>query len=163
MQINLDQEAAISYMVKYATKTEKTGHSLKDLYKSIIFNSKENDNPNSKLRSLMLKSVAGKRDLGRCEVCRLLFSEPLYHSSFEYVTQSLELNQSKQLNLFNKDTSQPATIKTLLDYFFHRNLNEPYFNQKYINLFEFVTKFKTLKDKLVIRKNPEKIIIVTWP
>jgi len=38
----------------------------------------------TKLRSCMLKTVAGKRDLGQCEVSRLLMSEPLYHSSFEY-------------------------------------------------------------------------------
>ena len=163
MQIILDQAQAISYMVKYATKVEKTGNSLKDLYKSVIFNSKENDNPNSKLRSLMLKSVAGKRDLGQCEVCRLLFSEPLYQSTFEYVSQSLELNQSKQLNKLNKDPNQAATMKTLLDFYIHHNLNEPYYNQKYNNFFDFVTKFKILKEKLILRKNPEKIIIVTWP
>jgi hypothetical protein len=46
----------------------------------------------------MLKTVAGKRDLGQCEVSRLLMSDPLYHSTFEYVTQSLNLNQSNELN-----------------------------------------------------------------
>lgn len=68
MQIILDQEAEIAYMVKYATKAEKAGSSLTDLYKTIILNAKEDDYTLTKLRSLMLKTVTGKRDLGQCEV-----------------------------------------------------------------------------------------------
>ena len=68
MQIILDQAAAIAYMVKYATKAEKAGSSLTDLYRTVILNAKEDDNTLTKLRSLMLKTVTGKRDLGQCEV-----------------------------------------------------------------------------------------------
>jgi hypothetical protein len=163
MQIILDQAAAISYMVKYTTKGEKTGNALSDLYKSVIFNSKEDDNPLTKLRSVILKSVAGKRDLGPCEVSRLLFSEPLYFSSFDNVGQSLELNQSKQLNQLNKDPNTAATIQTLLDFYVNRDINRPYFQQNYENFFEFVIKFKVIKGKLELRKNPDKVIVVTWP
>ena len=95
-QIILDQAAAISYMVKYASKAERAGISLNDLYQPVILNSDQNDNPASKLRSVMLKKVSGKLDLGQCEVCRLLMSEPLFFSTFEYVTQSLELTQFKE-------------------------------------------------------------------
>ena len=72
MQIILDQAAAIAYMVKYATKAEKAGSSLKDLYKSVILYSTEDDNAITKLRSLILKT--GKRDLGQCEVFGFLMS-----------------------------------------------------------------------------------------
>jgi len=68
MQIILDKEAAVAYMVKYATKAEKSGSNLNDLYKSVIEHSTDEDSPVSKLRSLMLKTVSGKRDLGQCEV-----------------------------------------------------------------------------------------------
>ena len=81
MQIILDQAAAIAYLVKYATKSEKAGASLNDLYKSVIKFSDDNDNSITKIKSLMLKTVAGKRDIGQCEVCRLLNSEPLYSST----------------------------------------------------------------------------------
>ena len=44
MQLILDQAAAIAYMVKYASKAEKAGSSLNDLYKSIIMHANEEDN-----------------------------------------------------------------------------------------------------------------------
>ena len=117
IQITLDQAAAISYMVKYATKAEKASSSLNDLYRSVILNSDQNDNPTSKLRSLKLKTVTGKRNLGQCEVCGLLMSEPLYSSTFEFVTQSLELTQFKELNkLTIKNGNNLATNPSLIDF-----------------------------------------------
>ena len=139
MQIILDQAAAISYMVKYATKAEKAGSSLNDLYKSVVLYAKEDDSATTKLRSLMIKSVSGKRDLGQCEVCRLLLSEPLYSSTFEYVTQSLELKQSKELNNLNNRIDTQATNKTLIDFFANRKDNP--LLQHIPSLNEFVRNF----------------------
>jgi hypothetical protein len=68
MQIILDQAAAVAYMVKYATKAEKAGRSLNDLYRSVIQHAKDDDSSISKLKALMLQSVSGKRDIGQCEV-----------------------------------------------------------------------------------------------
>ena len=65
MQIILDQHAAISHMVKYATKGVKAGNSINEFYKSVTKEITEEDNPVSKLRSCMLKTVAGRRDLGQ--------------------------------------------------------------------------------------------------
>ena len=63
----------------------------------------------------MLKTVTGKRDLGQCEVCRLLMSEPRFSSTFEYLTQSLKLNQFKEMNkLTNKNGHNPATNCSLI-------------------------------------------------
>jgi hypothetical protein len=64
MQIILDRHAAINYMVKYASKAEGAGQSLNQLFKDVIGPTTNEDNPQSKLKSIMLKSVAGKRDLG---------------------------------------------------------------------------------------------------
>jgi len=36
LQIILDKNAAINYMVKYATKSEKTGKSLQQIYNEIV-------------------------------------------------------------------------------------------------------------------------------
>ena len=73
----------------------------------------------------MLKTVAGKRDLGQCEVSRLLMSEPLYHSSFEYVTQSLELNKTNEVNnITTENDESPATNKHLMNFFANRNQND---------------------------------------
>jgi hypothetical protein len=146
MQIILDQAAAISYMVKYATKAEKTGNSLNDLFKSVVLYANEDDVPTTKLRLLMIKSVSGKRDLGQCEVCRLLMSGPLYSSTFEYITQSLELNQSKELNNLNNRDNTQATNKSLIDFFAHR-LDNPQINQnleEISSFYQFVKYYKVL-------------------
>ena len=60
MQIVLDKQAALSYMVKYATKGEKAGKEFTKLYKDVISASNDEDNPKTKMRSLMLRSIAGK-------------------------------------------------------------------------------------------------------
>ena len=52
-------------------------------------------------------------------------SEPLYHSSFEYVTQSLELNQTNEVNnITTENDESPATNKNLMNFFANRNQNE---------------------------------------
>ena len=165
MQLILDQAAAIAYMVKYATKAEKAGSSLNDLYKSVIMYANEDDNTITKLRSLMLKTVSGKRDLGQCEVCRLLMSEPLYSSSFEYVQQSLDLNQAKELNNLNKNGNNKATNSTLMDYYAHRFQNEQLspILETISSFYDFVIKYKVIKGQLTPRKNNKEIIIVTYP
>jgi hypothetical protein len=68
LQIVLDKQAALSYRVKYATKGEKAGTEFSKLYKDIISASQDSDNPQSKMRSLMLRSIAGKRDLGKLKI-----------------------------------------------------------------------------------------------
>ncbi|RNA15588.1 ATP-dependent DNA helicase PIF1 [Brachionus plicatilis] len=98
MQVILDKSAAINYMVKYATKGEKAGQSLCKMFKDVIENSSQDDNPQTKIRSLMLRSIAGKRDLGQCEVSRLLLSDKLYHSTFNYVTLCTDLD-FREINL----------------------------------------------------------------
>ena len=64
LQIVLDRRAAIAYMVKYATKGEKAGQEFSKLYNDLISHADNEDNPQSKMRSLMMKSIASKRDLG---------------------------------------------------------------------------------------------------
>ena len=52
----------------------------------------KDENGQTKLRSLMIKSIAGKREFSQREVSRLLLSEPLYHSDFQYVSLITDLN-----------------------------------------------------------------------
>jgi hypothetical protein len=44
LQIILDKSAAINYMVKYATKSEKTGKPLQQIYEDVIAPCVEDDN-----------------------------------------------------------------------------------------------------------------------
>ncbi len=93
----------------------------------------------------MLKTVSGKRDLGQCEVSRLLLSGPLYSSSFQYITQSLELHVSKLVKIHNnKENSDSVTNKSLIERYSHRAENAFMFEG---NLYDFVKKFKIFKGK----------------
>ena len=139
---------------------------MKNLYKSVILYSTDDDNAITKLRSLMLKTVSGKRDLGQCEVCRLLMSEPLFSSTFEYVTQSLELNQFKEMNkLTNKNGHNPATNCSLIDFYANRKSNPVLMPilESITSFYQFVINYKVTKGQLMLRKNFKKIIVVTYP
>ncbi|CAF1045089.1 unnamed protein product [Brachionus calyciflorus] len=166
MQIILDKSAAINYMVKYATNGEKAGQALCQIFKEVIGPSSLEDNPTTKIRSLMIKSIAGKRDIGQCEVSRLLLSEPLYNSSFNYVTLSTEID-SRELNLnVNQDEESSVIKNSLIDYFANRK-NCQYLdkNLPQINcLIKFVKFFKLdSKNKLVNRPDNEKTVVITLP
>ena len=166
MQIILDQAAAVSYMVKYATKAEKAGSSLNDLYKSVIMYAKDEDSKITKLRSLMLKTVFGKRDIGQCEVCRLLMSEPHFQSTFTYVTQSLELNQAHEvIPIETTNQNRKATNQTLMDYYAKRKENPALslILDEIKSFNKFVIRFKVFKNQLTTRKDSESIIVVTYP
>ena len=150
-------------MVKYATKGEKVSKSLTSLFKSVVSHAQEDDNPASKLRSLMLKSVAGNRDIGQSEVCRLLMSEPLYHSSFKYVNQSLDIN-SKQINN-SANENETAFKKTMID-FYENRYNENISTEdlaKIYNLVDFVKMFTIEKDRIRKNSDPNKIVVITKP
>ncbi|RNA16634.1 ATP-dependent DNA helicase PIF1 [Brachionus plicatilis] len=109
------KSAAINYMVKYATKGEKAGQAICQIFKDVIGHSSMDDNAGTKIRSLMIKSTAGKRDIGKCELSRLLLSEPLYNSTFNYVTISTEID-SRVLNLNINDDKSIATKNSLISF-----------------------------------------------
>ncbi len=101
----------------------------------------------------MLKTVAGKRDLGQSEVCRLLMSEALYHSSFDYITVSLDFKNSKQVVPITSHVNENdiATYDNLMDEFSMRHQNkllEPII-KKIDNFYNFVKHLKIANGKLI--------------
>jgi hypothetical protein len=163
MSIILDKHRATSYMVKYATKGEKAGKALTQTFKDVIGPAAFDENPTSKLRSIMIRSVAGKRDIGQCEISRLLMSQPLYHSSFSYVTISTELDK-REINISrNQSPDAPATKKSLIDFYANRKTNKNLENKldTITCLVSFVKKFQlNSKNELVARTNPEQTIVI---
>jgi hypothetical protein len=159
MQPILDHHAAVNYMVKYATKSEKPGTNFTQVMKDVIGQSTEEDDPQSKIRSVMLKSIGGKRDLGQCEISRLLLSEPMYHSSFNYVTLSTDL-YTKEVN-----TTDQALKKNIIDFYADRFQNSKLQNSldDVNNLMQFVQKFIVKNSELALRQNPEKIVVIAYP
>jgi hypothetical protein len=93
----------------------------------------------------MIHLIAGNRDIGQCEVSRLLFSDPLYHSTFNYVNQSSDLyNREINVNAINNDSAS-ATKKSMIDFYRTRKKNPfliPHLD-KVINFIEFVHFFRT--------------------
>ncbi len=99
------------------------------------------------MRSIIVKSIAGKRDLGQCEVARLLLSEPLYHSYFNYVNLSTDLF-TKEVNISNKaDDDDDATKKNIIDFYANRYNNQRLQNSldDVHNLMDFARKFMVKK------------------
>jgi hypothetical protein len=169
LQIILDHRAAIDYMVKYATKSEKTGKPLQQIYHDIFSTCNDDDNPNTKVRSLMIHLIAGNRDLGQCEVSRLLFSDPLYHSTFTYVMQSSDLyNKGININEINNDSAS-ATKVSMIDLFRYRKKNPLLIPHllKITNLIEFFRLFKLVKKEPRLRDSvefsSESVVVTMYP
>ena len=112
----------------------------------------------------MIKHIAGDRDIRQCEVSRLLMSQPLFHSSFDYVTICTNLN-SKEINTqpgLANDTT--AFKKSLIDYYAIREtlgIVQPHLN-KINNLIDFIKLFNTnAQNQLILRSSKKKTIVVT--
>lgn len=143
------------------------------LFHDVISTSTEDQDPRSKLRSLMIRSVAGKRDLGAGEVSRYLLSEPTYHSEFDAVFLNLDLNV-KELNIENfqsnenEHDSEKSIYKNSIIDFYANRLKNPFLSE-YINsilhLIHFVQLFKinNKSNKLEKRHNPDKIVVIPYP
>ena len=114
----------------------------------------------------MIKHIAGDRDIGQCEVSRLLMSQPLFHSSFDYVTLNTNMNSRE----INTDPELPAENsafkKTLIDYYAIRKklgVCQAHLS-KIKNLIDFAKLFTTNgRNELILRPTQKKVIIVTYP
>ena len=109
----------------------------------------------------MLKTNNATRDIGQSEVCRLLLSEPLYQSTFDYIYISLDIN-SKQVTFDNNIIQYK---KSIIDYYANR-YNE-YIDKdtldKIFNILDFVILFKLQNNRLVKRNNANDVVILTKP
>ena len=112
----------------------------------------------------MIKHITGDRDIGQFEVSRLLMSQQLYHSSFDYVTISTNMD-SKEINT-NPELPSDSTAfkKSLIDYYANRKklgVCQAHLS-KINNLIDFVKLFTTNgKNELIARTSKKKVIVVT--
>lgn len=127
----------------------------------------------------MIRSVAGKRDLGAGEVSRYLLSEPTYHSEFDAVFLNLQLdikeidiNAFQESNEANNEESQTNNEKSIyknsiIDFYANRFNNHSL--REYISsinhLIQFAQLFKvnSKTNKLEKRPNPEKMVVIPYP
>ena len=69
--IIIDYHAAVSYLTKYIAKPESKGREMQNLFKAALINAPDTANPQSRLRSVMLKSIEGK-NISKFEASRQL-------------------------------------------------------------------------------------------
>jgi hypothetical protein len=165
IQLILDSHAAMAYMVKYASKSEKCGSSLQSIIKSIVTKAEETDSIVSAIRSAVIKTV-GHRDIGQGEASRILFSGNHCESTFKFVHVSLDLGVTQ----VTKDEQTGNFIEkfSLLQAFEQRHLlmQEKEFEGWDLdqpNFLEFARHFCIVKGQLERYPSPEKIIVITFP
>jgi hypothetical protein len=129
------------------------------LFDDIIKDTTPETDPKGRLKSLMINQVAGKRDLGQCEVSRLLLSEPLYHSTFTYISQNLDLD-NREINTTGND-NELASKKNIIDHYANRSIYSGM--EQNINLITFLQKYKLTKNEIVSRNIDEKLVVTTFP
>lgn len=179
MQIVLDEEQAIRYLVKYASKPEKRCNSINELIKSILPShlerneeskedneeSKENDQreventcsiTGSKLiQQIALRSI-GERNKSQQEIMHLLLNEAIYNSDFSYVNISLDKYEVQTLRRRQEQEDGPAFHKNIFDYYATRDasLNN-------MSFLSFCKKFEVKQNELQQRNR--RIVVITFP
>ncbi|CAN0376138.1 unnamed protein product, partial [Ascophyllum nodosum] len=85
LQLLLDWEDALRYMVKYVSKQEKRSQPILDLFKSTVGRDDYDDTvgTETRLRKVFLKAV-GERDITAQETSRLLLGGKFSSSTFNY-------------------------------------------------------------------------------
>ena len=107
-----DEEQAIRYLVKYASKAEKSSHHMREITQSLIQNQgndgeeKSNDQQpeptddpmgRTLIRKVAMKSV-GVRNKSQQEIMHSIMQEKLYHSDFVYVNIHLDKYNIRVIN-----------------------------------------------------------------
>ena len=113
VQIILDKEAAVRYMVKYATKGEKRSDKAAELFARVMAG--DEGDPSFRWRRLMLKCV-GNRDMGAQETAHSLLQLPMCRPGFEFATIALDNSREVQLN----NNAGRAIVESIVDVYAER-------------------------------------------
>lgn len=165
IQLILDPYAAINYMAKYASKSERSGNSLQSIIRTIIQKADDNDNTASAIRSAIIKSI-GNRDIGQGETSRFLLSGHHCETTLKFVTASLELDVHRLIR--NKDGSVSQEV-SLLKMFGdrHRLIEEKVYPADWDldqpNFIEFCKNFRVQNGVLKKQTDIHRLVVVTFP
>ena len=158
LQLILDKEAAVRYMVKYASKPEKRSDNAGEIFTSIM--GAEHGDTAHRWRRLMLKCV-GNRDMGAQETAHSILQLPMCRPGFEFAV--LSLDGSRQLQLQNEN--QAAFQKNIVDMYANRREYMENFqdvpNILDMSLVAFAQTFDVKRQRLVKRVN--KAVVRSYP
>jgi hypothetical protein len=157
--IIIDYHAAVSYLTKYISKPESKGREMQKLFRDALINAPDTANPQSRLRSIMIKSIEGK-NISKFEATRQLMGGKLWSCTSSFVKLPLEIGTRV---MSRNNAGEIEVEETLIFYFKHRRdpefvarINDPLDAAHNLPLDlprcfqEFASKF-TLKQK----KNPK--------
>ena len=107
VQLLLDREDAVRYMVKYVSKQEMRGQPILDNFKSTVCRDDYDDTvgTETRLRKVFLKAV-GERDITAQETSRLLLGGKFSSSTFNY--KRLNVDPTNRAALYACKTAQVA-------------------------------------------------------
>ena len=174
MQIVLDEEQALRYLVKYASKPETRAEHGSNLLKTILNqNKRRNDvaadqeqkgeshdaterSAASLIRQLAIRSI-GERDKSHQEVMHALLQESLYHSDFKYVTVVLDKYNVRRIRP-NPGEGEPVFYKNIFDYYADRAADNT------MSLMQFLKKFTVKKNGcLSSHAQSRRVVIIPYP
>jgi len=190
LQILLDEEQAIRYLVKYASKPEKSSHHVSELLRSLVPNNvsvddRENDAADEEsieeetpsttavsgptlIRRVALKSV-GERNKSKQEVMHLLLQEKLYNSDFVYVNVHLDkhdvriLKESEPLppQAIDNDENSPQSSRAFYCNIFDLYAERSNEEDQNLSFLKFCRKYNVENGKLIIRS--KRTVVLAFP
>ena len=172
LQIVLDEEQAVLYLVKYASKGEKSSTDMSDILQSLVplnENVEQSDGEADEsipvggqvddiagptiIRKVALKSV-GIRNKTQQEIFHLLMQEALSHSDFTYIKIHLDKHNVRAVNS-NNSPDQPAFYPNIFDFYASR---QDGFDMSFLN---FCRRYELKKGELTERRG--RAVILTYP
>ena len=157
IQIIVDYQACLEYLVKYASKGEKASSVLNNAFTNVVQKLTDVSDIPSSFKHIMMKSV-GQRDYSIQEVMHHLLSLKCVSSTFDVITASLDGSRRIQM----APNKEFCTAPSVLDIYAEREKHLKTFPEilKY-NFMQFVSLFTQKGAKLQKRKCP--VIVKTYP
>ena len=166
LQIVLDEEQAIKYLVKYASKAEKSSSNLNSLLGDLTRHTSTTGSPTNSgqlpattegsalMRRIAIRSI-GNRDKSKQEVMHSLLQEAMYHSDFDYVYIHLDKDSTREINR-GATGDEPPCFPNIFDFYAQRE--EAEWQLSFVN---YARKYECKKGSLSTRA--KRTVVMTYP
>jgi hypothetical protein len=124
LTIIIDMRAAAAYLTKYIAKAETRGRYADEIFRAVLLNAAPESNPQSKLRSVMLKSIES-RGTGKFEAMHQIMGLPMHRTTAKMTTLSLDIGTREIVQ--PEVEGGPLEIKENLTYYYRNRYVLPRF------------------------------------
>ena len=157
IQIVVDYQACLEYLVKYASKGEKASSVLNNAFTNVVQKLTDVSDIPSSFKQIMIKSV-GQRDYSIQEVMHHLLSLKCVSSTYDVITASLDGSRRITMRQGNEFCTASSMLDTYAEREKHMNLFPEILKYNFIN---FVSSFVQKRSKLEKRKYP--VVVKIFP